>query len=68
MSQFPTTEDANNSFRSALEQYKADKERCNRILTILKEGATVTPMDIEWLCQTAKSGIDAQESSWYDHG
>jgi len=46
MSQFPTTEDANNSFRSALEQYKADKERCNRILTILKEGATVTPMDI----------------------
>ena len=68
MSQFPNTESANNAYRSALEQYKADRDRIKRIKEILELGATVMPMDIEWLCKLANNGIDAQEASWFDHG
>lgn len=68
-----STEDDNNRYRKALESYKRDREKIKRIREILKEGATVMPMDIEWLCDIAKNGIDNAESSrlfwfqWYDH-
>lgn len=67
MSQFPNTESANNSYRKALEQYKEDRARINRIKEILELGATVMPMDIEWLCQKANEGIDEKENNWYSH-
>jgi hypothetical protein len=63
-----STESDNERYRNALEQYKQDRDKIKRIREILKEGATVMPMDIEWLCQIANDGINNKESSWYDHG
>jgi len=69
MSQFLDSKDANNSHRSALEQYRADKQRIKEMQDkLLLNGINPSKEDIMWLCQIGISGIDAQEASWYDHG
>ena len=69
MTQFPSTEDANKSYKSALEQYRADKQRIKEMQDkLLLNSINPSKEDILWLCQIGISGIDAQEASWYDHG
>ena len=66
MSQFPNTESANNSYRKALEQYKADRERIKNILERMPY-VQIGSDDIEWLCQKANEGINEKENNWYSH-
>jgi len=68
MSQFISTEHANQAARDAFERYRSDEERIKEIENKIKNGETVPVEDILWVCQVAKHGIWAQESSWYDHG
>jgi hypothetical protein len=68
MRQFINTEHANEAARSAFEQYRSNTERIKNIEKRVNDGEIISKEDILWVCETAKFGIMAQESSWYDHG
>ena len=68
MNQFISTEHANQAAKDAFDLYRSDERRIKEIENKIKNGETVPVEDILWVCQVAKHGIRAQESSWYDHG
>lgn len=68
MSQFISTEAANQAAREAFERYRSDENRIIEIENKIKNGETISPQDILWVCERAKHGIWAEKSSWYDHG
>ncbi len=67
MSQFTSTEHANEAFREALTEYQANKLRLKDIKTRSAKGEPISDIDIQWLCNSLEFAITQQESSWYDH-
>jgi hypothetical protein len=68
MSQFASTNHANQTAREAFEDYRSDESRIKEIENKIKNGEMITTEDILWVCRVAKHGISAQQASWYDHG
>ena len=68
MSQFISIDHANQAAKEAFERYRSDENRIKEIESKIKNGEIVSTEDILWVCQIAKHGIQAQESSWYDQG
>ena len=67
MTQFVSTEHANQAAKDAFGRYRSDEERINEIENKIKNGEVVSPEDVLWVCGVATLGIWAQKSSWYDH-
>ena len=68
MSQFISTEHANEAARDAFKSYASDMERIKNIKKMLNNGESVNIEELLWVCQRAERGIMSEESSWFDHG
>ena len=60
MSQFASTNHANQTAREAFEDYRSDENRIKEIENKIKNGEMITTEDILWVCQVAKHGIWAR--------
>jgi len=68
MSQFLSTEHANECARDAFKGYEQDRNRIEKIQSLVKRNIQIPKEEILWLCDRANWGISQEESSWYDHG
>ena len=67
MTQFSSTEHANNSYRKSLNEYRDDLLKIKDIQKRNDSGEKVTVDEIQWLCYKLTYRTSQVESSLYDH-
>ena len=67
MSQFISTEQANQAAKKAFVEYANSEERILAIKAMVEKNEPVSQEDIKWVCDRALVGIWQEKSSWFDH-
>lgn len=65
MSQFISTEHANEAFRDSLNEYNKIREKIKNIKS--KNIVDISKEEVEWLCSELNHYLNSEESSWFDH-